>query len=171
MIGTDARKPGEGAPGEGDEERIGILRLRLGDQVYAAPLEDVLEVVTLSEWTRLFRLPAHILGVLNLRGYICPLVDLGRLLGIETGLGSVAVRVRCASAAPGRAADRPEAAFLVDDVLNVAWVPASGIAPIPMTVEERRRPFFRGLVPGTPATLLLAFEQAFRPEYWGAPHA
>jgi chemotaxis signal transduction protein len=64
------------------------VRLRVGRERYAVPIENVLEV---SELGRLSTLPgagSAILGVSNLRGQVLPVFDLARILSIA-GDGSV----------------------------------------------------------------------------------
>ena len=58
------------------------VRLRVGSEVYAMPVEHVLEVAELGEVAQLPGAPPAVLGVRNLRGQILPVVDLAALLGI-----------------------------------------------------------------------------------------
>jgi purine-binding chemotaxis protein CheW len=58
------------------------VRLRIGREAYALPVEHVLEVAELGELAQLPGSPPEILGVRNLRGQILPVVDLAALLGI-----------------------------------------------------------------------------------------
>jgi len=61
------------------------VRLRVGSEVYAMPVEHVLEVAELGEVAQLPGAPPAVLGVRNLRGQILPVVDLAALLGIAGG--------------------------------------------------------------------------------------
>jgi purine-binding chemotaxis protein CheW len=55
--------------------------LPLGVDVYALPVETVRQVVASPSVTRLVTAPAVVRGLLNLRGEIVPVLDLGILLG------------------------------------------------------------------------------------------
>jgi purine-binding chemotaxis protein CheW len=56
------------------------VRLRLAAEIYAIPVDHVVEVAALGEVTPVPGFPAELLGVRNLRGTILPVVDLAVLL-------------------------------------------------------------------------------------------
>ena len=92
------------------------VRLSVGAEAYAMPVEDVLEVAELGQVTAVPGARPELLGIRNLRGRILPVADLARVLGI----------VRTAS--PGRlvvAEDtgRRRAGFAVDDVPGIGELP------------------------------------------------
>lgn len=101
----------------------GYVTFRLGDRRYAAPLEQVREVVRLAALERLPGLTAPVSGVLELRGSPLPVVD-ARALGeaVTPGRGDVLVLQRdgdlvglavdavLAVHGPGALADEAEAA-------------------------------------------------------------
>jgi chemotaxis signal transduction protein len=61
----------------------GSLILRVGDRLLALPLADVVEVFRMvAVAARLPRAPRHCLGVVDCRGRLVPLFDLGGRLGI-----------------------------------------------------------------------------------------
>lgn len=59
------------------------VRLRVGAESYALPVEHVLEVAELGELTPVPGSPRAVLGVRNLRGEVLPVFDLATLFGIE----------------------------------------------------------------------------------------
>jgi purine-binding chemotaxis protein CheW len=61
---------------------VTYVRLRVASEAYAMPVEHVLEVGGLGPVTAVPGAPPAMLGVLNLRGQILPVVDLALLLGI-----------------------------------------------------------------------------------------
>ncbi|MBL8336527.1 MAG: chemotaxis protein CheW [Rhodoferax sp.] len=56
------------------------LRLTVGDIVYALPIEHVREILQVGRMTTLPRVPPVIRGVMNLRGAVVPVIDLGARL-------------------------------------------------------------------------------------------
>lgn len=60
-----------------------FVRLRVGAEAYALPVECVLEVAELGDVTEVPGSDDGVLGVRNLRGEVLPVFDLARLLGIE----------------------------------------------------------------------------------------
>ena len=91
------------------------VRLRLGNESYALPVEHVLEVAELGEVTPVPGAQRAILGVRNLRGQILPIVDLATVFGIE-GSGSPQ-RVVVAESNGHRAG------FAIDDVSDIEQLP------------------------------------------------
>ena len=91
------------------------VRLRVGDEVYAMPVEHVLEIAELGEVTPVPGSQASILGVRNLRGQILPIVDLASVFGIR-GSGNPK-RVLVAEANGQRAG------FAIDDVSDIEQLP------------------------------------------------
>ena len=58
------------------------LSLQLGDETYAVDILAVQEIINLPPVTRLPRSPDYVLGVINLRGMVVPVIDLRRKLGL-----------------------------------------------------------------------------------------
>ncbi|HWW53724.1 MAG TPA: chemotaxis protein CheW [Acidimicrobiales bacterium] len=65
------------------------LLLRVGDDLFAVPMEVAREVVVAPTLSVLPTAPASVAGVFNLRGEIVPVFDTARLAGLA-GLASVA---------------------------------------------------------------------------------
>lgn len=91
------------------------LRVRVADEEYALPVENVVEVAEVGGLTPVPGAPAEILGVRNLRGNIVPVIDLGTLLGLA---GGETERIVIAEHADRRAG------LAVGDVLDVVELPA-----------------------------------------------
>jgi len=65
-----------------DEPKVRFLTLSLGAEHYAVEALRVREIIGLLDITPLPRTPAHVRGVVNLRGRIIPIVDLRVRLGM-----------------------------------------------------------------------------------------
>jgi purine-binding chemotaxis protein CheW len=87
------------------------VRLRVGSEAYAMPVEHVREVVGLGEVAVVPGSRPEMLGVRNLRGQILPVVDLALLLGIDVTAPPTRLLV---AEAGGRAAG-----FAIDAVSEV----------------------------------------------------
>ncbi len=78
------------------------MRVRVGGEQYALPVEHVHEVVDLGELTPVPGSADSVLGLLNLDGEIVPTFDLARILQIERdGQSSASARHRVRRAARG----------------------------------------------------------------------
>ncbi len=60
-----------------------VLTFVLGNETYGVDILRVQEIRGLSAVTKIPQAPAHVLGVLNLRGSIVPIVDLRMRLSLE----------------------------------------------------------------------------------------
>lgn len=61
------------------------VRVRIGPEHYALPVESVTEVAELGEVTPVPGAPAGVLGARNLRGQLLPVIDMAALLGLSRG--------------------------------------------------------------------------------------
>ena len=52
-----------------------FLTFLLGQENFAVPVSKVLEVLEKQNITRVPRMPEHILGIINFRGDILPVID------------------------------------------------------------------------------------------------
>lgn len=91
------------------------VRIRLGQEEYALPVEGVLEITELGPVTPVPGAPTGIIGVRNLRGQVMPIVDLAQVMGLAEAADPQRIVVVEDS-------DR-RAGLVVDDVLDVG--PAS----------------------------------------------
>ncbi len=97
-------------------DQLPVLTFRLGDQVYALLIEDVIEVEAMVERIPVLDAPREVLGLVNRRGFILPLVDL-RLV-----FNRPAPSVDSSSYfIVGAHADR-QVGLVVDEVLQVEYV-------------------------------------------------
>ncbi len=58
------------------------LSFSLGAETFATPVSRVREIMDLTAVTRVPQTPAYMLGVINLRGSVVPVIDLRSLLGL-----------------------------------------------------------------------------------------
>jgi purine-binding chemotaxis protein CheW len=98
-----------------------LLQFTLGEERCAIETCYVSEVIRPSELTRVPGAPAHMLGIINLRGDLLPVFDLRKLLNAALRERSEHTRVLVL----GR--QGPEACILADSVHEIAQVIASAI--------------------------------------------
>ncbi|HBF09672.1 MAG TPA: hypothetical protein DDW29_15575, partial [Gammaproteobacteria bacterium] len=59
-----------------NSESVQILTFTLDDEVYGADIVQIQEVLEYRKVTRVPRTPDFLLGVINLRGHVVPVIDL-----------------------------------------------------------------------------------------------
>ncbi|MBL8327465.1 MAG: chemotaxis protein CheW [Rubrivivax sp.] len=82
---SSAANPLAGSAPDGAQS---LLRMAVGPEVLAVPIEHVREILEVSRLTPLPRTPPFVRGVMNLRGAVVPVIDLSARLGLPpTTLG------------------------------------------------------------------------------------
>lgn len=135
-----------------------LLRMAVGDDDLAVPIDDVREILEVGRLTALPRTPDFVRGVMNLRGAVVPVIDLAARMGqpaITIGRRSCVVVVEAApppeaDEAAGDDPSGPEGTtlvvgLLVDAVYEVFDAPASGIEPAPALGTRIDSSFLRGM--------------------------
>ena len=123
-------------------EVLELLIFSLGGERYAIETTHVLEAVPLRALTPVPCTPPFVLGVVNYRGQILPVLDLRRLFdleGIEVTQESRVVAVEAGGMRFG---------IFADSVAGTTRVPTQEIAPPPAAVTVDRQVFLRGVTAG-----------------------
>ncbi len=134
---TDTAEPTTSAEGSGAV--LELLSFKVGEQEYSV---DIMAVREIRSWTRATSLPhapSYVRGVINLRGTVLPVVDLGVRLGIasaEPNERSVIIVVDLGDRAVG---------LRVDAVSDILAVPGSGLQSPPELLADQADAFIRAL--------------------------
>lgn len=120
-----------------------ILTFMLGDETYGV---DILRVQEIRGWapvTRIPQSPPHVLGVLNLRGSIVPIVDLRMRLSLERAEYTpiTVIIVLSVEAAQGRR----DFGVVVDGVSDVIDIQRSEVKQAPDLGAQVNMEFIQGL--------------------------
>jgi purine-binding chemotaxis protein CheW len=103
-----------------------MVSLRCGAVTFALPIEAVREIVMVPEITPVPETGPFVRGIINLRGRILPVMDLGQRLGFGPGPKYPDGRILVVE--PDR--EHP-IGLLVDDASEVLRVPLESLAPPP----------------------------------------
>ena len=132
------------------------LTFRLGGEEYGVEILRVQEIKGFSTATPIPNTPPHVLGVMNLRGTIIPVLDLRARLGMpkaDATAFSVIVVVRVSARVVG---------VVVDAVSDVLDIPADDVQPAPELGASVDTRFIQGLArTGDKLVLLLALDAVF----------
>ena len=152
-----------GLPSATPDTQRSLLRMAVGPESMAVPIDDVREILEVGRLTALPRTPEFVRGVMNLRGAVVPVIDLAARLGqapIQLSRRSCVVVVEAGNPADGNPADGQgdaddEAAdansatmvvgLLVDAVYEVFDVATSSIEPVPALGTRIEASFLRGM--------------------------
>jgi purine-binding chemotaxis protein CheW len=148
-------------PGTTDETRVELACLEVRGQRYGVDVQQTREIVRAQALTTLPRAPQLVEGVIDLRGVIVPVVDLGRALGgapVDDGPGVRIAIVEVDGLAFGLRADAAS---------EVLAVPGSDVQSPPALVAQTGYDAVRAVVrrAGEAPVLVLALESVLESVY------
>lgn len=106
------------------EEKRSVCLFTIGEGTYAIPVELLTEIIISQKIFPVPSTPSHVLGVINLRGNIIPIVDIRPALSLPqtSASGHQIVIVKHGTVSLG---------IIVDNVYAVVGVPESSVQAIP----------------------------------------
>lgn len=121
-----------------------LLLFRLGEEWYAFPIEGVREIYNDCSVTRIPRVPEYILGVVNIRGEIMSVTDLGTMMRVPS-------RTQHADVAQLPSAiivadEHCVTAVVVDEIGDIAEIPQGDVEPALSTLDKLQAEFVAGSV-------------------------
>jgi purine-binding chemotaxis protein CheW len=131
---------GAGASGAPTEQYLSFI---LGSEEYGVDIQKVQEIKGWDTVTRVPYSPHYVLGVINLRGSIVPVIDLRIRFGLEE-VPHDATTVIIVVHVPGDRGERT-VGMVVDAVADVYDVAGENIMPPPEALGSVDRVFVRGL--------------------------
>jgi purine-binding chemotaxis protein CheW len=122
-------------------KRLVLISFYLGENLMGLDTLRTQEIIKIGEMTPIHRAPAHVLGLINLRGHIVTILDLGRKLGLAPS------RIQAESRVIIVGAGDEFVGLLVDRISEVIEVREEDLLPAPAQVQEVDGRFFRGVCP------------------------
>jgi purine-binding chemotaxis protein CheW len=116
-----------------------IITFQLGDQILGVDIMAIREIRAWSPATPLPNVPAHVRGVVNLRGIVLPVLDLRHRLGwgvTDPSARHVIIVVRIGEQLQG---------LIVDAVNDIVTVPPEAMQPLPDMGEATAAHYLEGL--------------------------
>lgn len=129
-------------------EQCRLVIFRLGKELYGIDATCVFSVRPAEMITRVPRVPEWVAGVINLRGRIFSVIDLGRFLGLpraEEEGGDSAEQEESPLQLIVVETPQMEIGFLVDDVLAVDTIPVAQLQDAGGAVRGLRPEYVRGV--------------------------
>lgn len=118
-----------------------LIVVQISGQKFAIDIMSVREIRGWVASTRLPQSPAHVLGMINLRGSVLPVIDLSSCLGLgqsEPNAASVVIVAAIEDRTVG---------LLVDAVCDIHTLAEGALQPAPEVGNPRVHDFVRGLIP------------------------
>ncbi|WP_031518037.1 chemotaxis protein CheW [Desulfofalx alkaliphila] len=120
-----------------EEEQIVVFQLH--NQTYGIDITSVREIIRMEEITEIPNAPDFLEGIINLRGGIVPIIDLGKRFGLVSGERTSQSRIIIVQVS------NQIFGMIVDSVQEVLRVPASSIEPPPPMLGGVDAAYLRGV--------------------------
>ncbi len=119
------------------------LTFKLGEEVFALDVAQVREILDFSAITRVPQTPDYMLGVINLRGSVVPVIDMRLKLGMTRTERTVNTCIEVVEVSMD--GERIVLGALVDSVQEVFELEADQIEPAPHIGTRLRTEFIKGM--------------------------
>lgn len=125
------------------EELQQYLTFMLGGETFAIGILNIKEIIEYGQLTEVPRMPEFIRGVINLRGAVVPVIDLGARFGKQPA--SVSRRTCVVIIEVEYQGEQQVVGVMVDAVNEVLDIPADQVEPAPTFGANIRADFIQGM--------------------------
>lgn len=116
-----------------------LIAFRIGEQEFCVDIMNVREIRGWTPATPLPRSPSYMKGVINLRGTVLPIIDLGDRFGLKTAEPTARHVIMVAHIGSRMVG------LLVDAVSDIVQLTDSAIQPTPDVASEHVKTFVKGI--------------------------
>ncbi len=120
-------------------DQIQLVGMKLGDEEYAIDVLKITEIIRTVEITIVPRMESYILGVMNLRGKVVPVIDLRIRFNLDSCDFDKSTRIIVVSV------DKENIGFVVDEVTEVIRIKRSMVEPTPPLVGSIGQEYILGI--------------------------
>lgn len=120
-------------------DQIQLVGMKLGDEEYAIDVLKITEIIRTVEITIVPRMESYILGVMNLRGKVVPVIDLRVRFNLDSCDFDKSTRIIVVSV------NKENIGFVVDEVTEVIRIKRSMVEPTPPLVGSIGQEYILGI--------------------------
>jgi len=110
------------------DELIQLVSFMLADEEYGVEVLKVREIIRMPNITKMPNTPDYVVGIINLRGKVIPIVSMRRRFNLEENENSIQTRIIIMDVVGGMTG------FIVDGVSEVIRIRSSEVQPPPSMV-------------------------------------
>jgi purine-binding chemotaxis protein CheW len=121
-------------------ENLEIIAFRLHDQEFCVRTTTIREIRGWAPSTPIPHAPSEIIGVMNLRGSVIPIIDLAYKLGMKSTVANERSAIVVAEV------HTMVIGMLVDRVSDILTIPASQVQPVPEVTASFDKTFCEGII-------------------------
>ena len=116
-----------------------VVLFELGNETYGLDIGAVHEIIRMQPITKVPKAPSFVEGVINLRGKVIPVVDMGRRFDLENAQRSKASRIVVVSN------EGTTIGIIVDAVTEVMRIPDDSIEPVSDIITAANSHYLLGI--------------------------
>lgn len=121
-------------------ENLEIIAFRLHDQEFCVKTTTIREIRGWAPSTPIPHAPADVIGVMNLRGSVIPIIDLAYKLGMKSTVANERSAIVVAEV------HNMVIGMLVDRVSDILTIPAAQVQPVPEVSASFDKSFSEGII-------------------------
>lgn len=121
-------------------EMLEIIAFRLHDQEFCVKTTTIREIRGWAPSTPIPHSPPEIIGVMNLRGSVIPIIDLAYKLGMKSTVANERSAIVVAEV------HTMVIGMLVDRVSDILTIPSSQVQPVPEVTASFDKTFCEGII-------------------------
>ena len=129
--------------GEVQEKEIQVIAFKLSKEFVGVPIEQVIEITSNKDITPVPKAPSYVIGVMNLRGKIVPVINLKEHLGIPFNIPENIYRENKIVILE---TPKGEVGIVVDEIIGSIKFPEDEILPEPIGTVGIDVKFISGVV-------------------------
>ena len=131
-----------------------MVLFELGNETYGLDIAAVHEIIRMQPITKVPKAPKYVEGVINLRGKVIPVIDLGKRFGFEKADGAKNNRIVVVNIG------ETTLGIIVDAVTEVIRIPADSVEPVSDIVSSGHSEYLMGIAKlSDKMVILLALEK------------
>ena len=120
-------------------EYVQVIGFTIGGEQFAIDISNVHEINRFEEIKKIPELSTHILGIIDLRGIVIPVISLADIIGLQSGEISKDTRIIICEIQSNKVG------ILVDSVSEVINIPVTDINPPPPVIKSCNVEYIKGL--------------------------
>jgi purine-binding chemotaxis protein CheW len=121
-------------------ETLEIIAFRLHDQEFCVKTTTIREIRGWAPSTPIPHAPSDVIGVMNLRGSVIPIIDLAYKLGMKSTVANERSAIVVAEV------HNMVIGMLVDRVSDILTIPSSQVQPVPEVSASFDKSFSEGII-------------------------
>jgi purine-binding chemotaxis protein CheW len=121
-------------------ETLEIIAFRLHDQEFCVKTTTIREIRGWAPSTPIPHAPSDVIGVMNLRGSVIPIIDLAQKLGMKSAVATERSAIVVAEV------HNMVIGMLVDQVSDILTIPSSQVQPVPEISASFDKSFSEGII-------------------------